>query len=118
MTSASKDKKKRGNQIELYEISKEKITRGVEGMSKKYVVNWMTISSVVKTNEAFYFFTTEEEAFIIAKSGLMEGTFESLRHMIYTYMPMNKKGVSEFIIKDKEVKKELKKKKKLEKKAK
>ena len=81
-------------------------------------MNWMTISSVVETNEAFYFFTTEEEAFIIAKSGLMEGTFESLRHMIYTYMPKNKKGVSEFIIKDKEVKKELKEKKKLEKKAK
>lgn len=118
MTSASKDKKKRGNQIELYEISKEKITRGVEGFNKKFVVNWMTISSVVETSEAFYFFTTEEEAFIIAKSGLQEGTFESLRHMIYTYMPKNKKGVVEFIIKDKEVKKELKEKKKLEKKAK
>lgn len=118
MTSASKDKKKRGNQIELYEISKEKITRGVEGLNKKFVVNWMTISSVVETSEAFYFFTTEEEAFIIAKSGLQEGTFESLRHMIYTYMPKNKKGVVEFIIKDKEVKKELKEKKKLEKKAK
>ena len=116
MVSAKKDKKKRGDQVELYEITKEKIQRGVEGLNKKYAINWMTVGKVVETDEAFYFFTVEEEAFIIAKKGLVEGNLESLRHMIYTYMAKNKKGNVDFIIKDKIVKKELKEKKKTQKK--
>ena len=116
MSSASKDKKKRGGVVEIYEITKEKIQRSIEGVNQKYAINWMTLSSVVETSDAFYFFTSSEEAFIIAKKGLKEGTLEMLRHMIFTYMPKNKKGKAEFIIKDKELKKELKAKKKQEKK--
>ena len=72
MSSASKDKKKRGGVVEIYEITKEKIQRSIEGVNQKYAINWMTLSSVVETSDAFYFFTSSEEAFIIAKKGLKE----------------------------------------------
>ena len=112
MSSARRDKKKRGNQTEIYELTKEKIERRVEGVSGKYAVNWASIESVVEAKNAYFFFTLEQEAFTIGKAGLIEGSLEQVRHLIKTYVPAGKNGKVPFIIKDKELKKELKLRKK------
>lgn len=118
MSSAQRDKKKRGEQTEIYEITKVKIERHLDGISGKYAINWASIESVVESNIAFFFFTVEQEAFTIPKEGLIEGSLDDLRYLIKTYLPPQKNGKVKFVIKDKEYKKVLKEEKRKQKQAK
>lgn len=116
MSSASRDRKKRGAQVEVYQISKEKIERHIDGAPGRYVVSWASLESIVETDIAFFFFTLEQEAFTIPKEGLIDGSLDDLRHLIRTYLPPQKNGKVKYVIKDKEQKKLQEKKARKEKK--
>lgn len=115
LSSANRDRKKRGGQVEIYEVTKDKIERKVEGVPGRNVCSWGSLESVVEANNAYYFFTNEQEAFTIGKAGLMEGSLDLMRHLIKNHLPADKKGKVRFIIKDREYKKELRENKKQQK---
>lgn len=111
-TQSNRDYKKRKDLIETFEITKEKIQRSVAGAPNKVTLNWVNIAKVVEVNDAFYFFTVNEESFTISKKALVEGTIEGLRVLINTYLKKDKKGSVPYKVKDKEYSKVLKDQKK------
>lgn len=111
--SARRDYKRRNGTIEVVEISKEKITRMETTKGGKMVINWVNITKVVEVNEAFYIFLGTDEAFTVAKKGLEEGSIESTRNLMKTYLKADNKGRVPLKIKDKEYLKAEKEAKKL-----
>lgn len=106
--AARRDYKRRGGTIEVVEITKEKITRMETTKGGKMVINWVNISKVVEVNEAFYIFLGQDEAFTVAKKGLQEGSVESTRNLMKTYLKPDNKGRLPLKIKDREYKLEQK----------
>lgn len=106
--AARRDYKRRGGTIEVVEITKEKITRMETTKGGKMVINWVNISKVVEVNEAFYIFLGQDEAFTVAKKGLQEGSVESTRNLMKTYLKPDNKGRLPLKIKDREYKMEQK----------
>ena len=104
--SARRDYKRRNGTIEVVEITKEKVTRSEITKGGKMVINWVNIAKVVEVNDAFYIFLGSDEAFIIAKAGLEEGSIESTRNLMKTYLKPDNKGRIPLKIKDKEYLKE------------
>ena len=111
--SARRDYKRRNGTIEVVEISKEKITRMETTKGGKMVINWVNITKVVEVNEAFYIFLGTDEAFTVAKKGLEEGSIESTRNLMKTYLKADNNGRVPLKIKDKEYLKAEKEAKKL-----
>ena len=111
--SAARDTKRRKDTVELVEISKEKITRQELTKGGKMVINWVNISKIVEVNDAFYIFLGNDEAFTVAKIGLQEGSIESTRNLMKTYLKADNKGRIPLKIKDKEYLKQEKANKKL-----
>ena len=104
--SARRDYKRRNGTIEVVEITKEKVTRSEITKGGKMVINWVNIAKVVEVNDAFYIFLGSDEAFTIAKAGLEEGSIESTRNLMKTYLKPDNKGHIPLKIKDKEYLKE------------
>lgn len=104
--SARRDYKRRNGTIEVVEITKEKVTRSEITKGGKMVINWVNIAKVVEVNDAFYIFLGSDEAFTIAKAGLEEGSIESTRNLMKTYLKPDNKGRIPLKIKDKEYLKE------------
>lgn len=111
-SSTKRDYNARKDSIELVELSKEKVLRQEVVTNQKMVINWVNISKVIEVSDAFYFFLSETDAFTVAKEGLEQGTLEETRLLIETYLKKDKKGRTPFKIKDKQVLKELKAKRK------
>lgn len=119
-SSVRRDFKRRGQTVEQVEFSKEKITREELTNHGKMIINWVNIANVIENDEAFYIFLSSDEAFTVAKAGLVEGTVEQTRNLMKTYLKPDQKGRLPLKIKDKQYKleqKELKKQAKLAKKA-
>lgn len=118
--SVRRDFKRRGTTIEQIEFSKEKITREELTKHGKMVINWVSIANVIENEDAFYIFLSSDEAFTVAKSGLVEGTVEATRELMLKYLKPDQKGRLPIKIKDKEYnakQRKLKKEAKLAKKA-
>lgn len=94
--ASKRDYNKKKDTIEIFEITKEKIQRSIQNVNTKSAVNWMYINKVVEVKDAFYFFTASDEAFTVAKEGIIEGSVETLRQLIITYMAKDNKGRLKF----------------------
>ena len=101
--SARRDAKRRGGTIEEVEFTKEKIVRKEITKGGKMIINWVNIGKIVEVNEAFYIFIGNDDAFTVAKSGLQEGSIESTRNLMKTYLKPDNKGRVPLKIKDKVV---------------
>lgn len=99
--SARRDYKRRNGTIEVCEFSKEKVIRQETTKGGKMVINWVNITKVIEVNDAFYIFLGNDEAFTVAKSGLVEGSIESTRNLMKTYLKPDDKGRLPLKIKDK-----------------
>ena len=110
--SAHRDAKRRGGTVEVVEFTKEKVVRMETTKGGKMVINWVNISKIIEVNEAFYIFLSSDEAFTVAKIGLQEGSIESTRNLMKTYLKPDNKGRIPLKIKDTEYKKAEKAKKK------
>lgn len=111
--SARRDYKRRGGTIEVVEFTKEKIVRMETTKGGKMVINWVNITKIVEVPDAFYIFIGNDDAFTVAKKGLVEGTIESTRSLMKTYLKPDNKGRIPLKIKDKEYLRQEKEQKKL-----
>ena len=119
--ATKKEEKTNKDVIDTYEVTKEKIVKYDSRDLNKIVLNWNLIAKVVETNDAFYFSTVNDAAFLIPKESIVEGSTETLRALINKCLPMGKNGKVPYTINDKQYKleqKEIKKKAKEEKKRK
>ena len=100
--SARRDAKRRSGTTEVVEFTKEKVVRMETTKGGKMVINWVNISKIIEVNEAFYVFLSSDEAFTVAKIGLQEGSVESTRNLMRTYLKPDNKGRIPLKIKDAE----------------
>ena len=100
--SARRDAKRRSGTTEVVEFTKEKVVRMETTKGGKMVINWVNISKIIEVNEAFYIFLSSDEAFTVAKIGLQEGSVESTRNLMRTYLKPDNKGRIPLKIKDAE----------------
>ena len=116
-----KDAKSKVGFYEVNEFTKERIVKNDNSGEKKIVLNWNLIAKVVEWEDSFYFYTTNDAAFIVPKYAFVEGNTEELRALVFKCLEKDKKGNIPFKIKVKEYKekqKALKKQEKLNKKQK
>lgn len=110
VTRATKREEKTNKDvIDTYEVTKEKIVKYDSRDLNKIVLNWNLIAKVVETNDAFYFSTVNDAAFLISKESIVEGSSEILRALINKCLPIGKNGKVPFKINDKQYKLEQKK---------
>lgn len=109
--ATKKEEKEHKDDIDTFEITKEKITKTNSAVTDKIVLNWNLISKVVETNETFYFTTVNEAAFQIPKKYIEEGNVDTLRTLLNKCLTPGKNGKLPYYVKDKEYKEYLKSKK-------
>jgi len=103
-----KDAKNKTNFYEINEFTKEKIVKNDNSGEKKIVLNWNLIAKVVEYEDVFYFYTTNDAAFLVPKYAFVEGNALELRSMIFKCLQKDNKGKLPYKIHVKEYKEEQK----------
>lgn len=78
--------------IETFEITKDKISKSETNGEKKLVLNWNTIAKVIEYKDVFYFYTTNDAAFLIPKQDIVEGNEEILGALVRKCITPKKNG--------------------------
>ena len=94
--------------IDQYEITKERIVKSDNSSAKKITLNWVNIAKVSENDKAFYFYTTNDAAFIVVKAGEEAESSLILRNLIIQNLKKTPKGKLPFKITDKKYKQEQK----------
>ncbi len=102
-----RDSSSRENQIEIINITKDKITRYIEGEEGKQIISWNNIDTIYERENCFYIYTSNEHGFVARKSDFVEGDLETFRYFCNKYLSPNKKGKVPFK-QIRKIKKELK----------
>lgn len=82
----------RGEADEVVEITKDKITRKVDGVSDKLVFGWNQIHIIHETKDLFLFYVNNDAAIVVIKKDIITGDIDTLRKMIEKCMGRTKKG--------------------------
>ena len=90
-SSVRKEKKERGDSIEVLEFTKDKVLRKIEN-GGKFVVGWYNIDGVYEVKDAFYFYITDDMGLVVKKDSIIEGDVETLRKLITRNLKPGKKG--------------------------
>ena len=94
--------------IDYYEITKERIIKGDNSGAKKITLNWNNIDRVIEKEDVFYFFTTNDAAFIVSKEGAEGESALILRQLVFANLKKKPKGKVPFKIRVKSYKEEQK----------
>lgn len=97
-----KDAKNKVGFVEHNEFTKDRIVKSDNSGEKKIILSWNSIAKVIEKQDVFYFFTTNDAAFLVPKYSFVEGNVTELRALIFKCLPKNTKGKTPFKIKDKE----------------
>jgi hypothetical protein len=101
-TVLSKTAKERGDSLEVIEITKPKIARLVEGISKKIVLGWEDFDSIYEYKDYIYMYMDRDRGLVFAKDTIVEGDIETFRKLAMNNLRPNKKGKVKYFIKYKE----------------
>ena len=102
-----KDSTTRANQVEIINITKEKITRYTEGEEGKQIISWNNIEMIYERVNCFYIYTSPDHGFVVPKADFIESDIETFRFFCNKYLRPNKKGKVPFK-QVRKIKKELK----------
>ena len=101
----------RKDSLEIIEVSKDKITRKIDGISDKLVFGWNNIIMAHETKDFFLLYVNKDSALVLVKDDLQleSGVSKTevinlMRKMINNNMMKNKKGKVSFKQHFKEVK--------------
>lgn len=82
----------RKESVEIIEVTKEKLTRRVDGVSEKIVFGWNHIEQVAETKDSFYLYINKDSAMVLIKRDIVEGNIDILRKLINNNLKKNRKG--------------------------
>lgn len=90
-SSVRKERKERGNSLEILEFTKDKILRRIDNESK-FVVGWYNVDGIFEVKDAFYIYVSDEMGLVVKKENIVEGDVEVLRKLITRGLKPGKKG--------------------------
>lgn len=78
--------------VDTIEVSKHKIERNNSAIEGRLTLSWQQLKLICETKKYFYFYTQENNGFIVVKDDIIEGDAVTLRKIIKENAPLNKRG--------------------------